>query len=100
MRAGTARLDKIWTEARAAVGLGDVHVHDLRHTGNSLAADTGAPLRDLMQRMGHSTVRAALIYQHKTPGRDRQIAKSLGELIRSAANTREEPPDESAGTKA
>lgn len=90
-----ANFNKIWTEARNAVALGDVHVHDLRHTGNSLAADTGAPLKDLMQRMGHSTVRAALIYQHKTPGRDRKIAKSLGELIKEAERPKEDPPDAS-----
>ena len=94
-----ANFNKTWKEARTAVNFGDVHIHDLRHTGNALAADTGAPLRDLMQRMGHSTVRAALIYQHKTPGRDRQIAKSLGELIKEAEKPKEDPPDASAGTK-
>jgi hypothetical protein len=33
------------------------------HTGNALAAQR-ASLRELMARMGHSTTRAALIYQH------------------------------------
>jgi hypothetical protein len=27
--------------------------HDLRHTGNTLAAQTGARLRELIERMGH-----------------------------------------------
>jgi integrase len=36
----------------------------LRHTGNALAAATGASTKELMARMGHSSVRAALIYQH------------------------------------
>ena len=30
-----------------------LHVHDLRHTGNQFAANSGAGLRDLMARMGH-----------------------------------------------
>jgi integrase len=56
--------------------------HDLRHTGNHLAAQTGASTRELMQRMGHSTVRAAMIYQHATDARSRQLADRLDALVR------------------
>jgi hypothetical protein len=59
----------------------DVHVHDLRHTGNTLASQTGATLKELMQQMGHSTVRAAMIYQQAAEGRDQKIAEALDELI-------------------
>jgi integrase len=48
-----------WSEAVAAVGAPGLHFHDLRHTGNQLAADTGAGLRDLMARMGHDSARGA-----------------------------------------
>ncbi|MFC5959697.1 tyrosine-type recombinase/integrase [Streptomyces pratens] len=71
-----------WIKARTKAGiLADVHFHDLRHTGNTLAA-SGASLRELMTRMGHSTPRAALIYQHVVSGRDREIADRLGSMIR------------------
>ncbi|MFI0739952.1 tyrosine-type recombinase/integrase [Streptomyces sp. NPDC021100] len=71
-----------WIKARQAAGIkANVHFHDLRHTGNTLAA-SGASLRELMTRMGHSTSRAALIYQHMVDGRDRKIADRLGEMIR------------------
>lgn len=53
------------------------HFHDLRHTGNSLAAASGASTRELMHRMGHGSMRAALIYQHATGERDREIADAL-----------------------
>ena len=53
------------------------HFHDLRHTGNNLAAASGASTRELMHRMGHGTMRAALIYQHATGERDREIADAL-----------------------
>ncbi|QNE21588.1 tyrosine-type recombinase/integrase [Kribbella qitaiheensis] len=43
--------------------------HDLRHTGNHLASRSGASTKKLMGRMGHSTMRAALIYQHATDER-------------------------------
>ena len=53
------------------------HFHDLRHTGNNLAAASGASTRELMHRMGHGSMRAALIYQHATSERDREIAAAL-----------------------
>ncbi|MET8031031.1 tyrosine-type recombinase/integrase [Streptomyces avermitilis] len=43
---------RIWLRALAAAGLGDVHFHDLRHTGNTLAATGGATTRELMHRNG------------------------------------------------
>jgi integrase len=46
-----------WRRARAAAGLTDLHFHDLRHTGNIFAAESGATLRDLMDRMEHCTTR-------------------------------------------
>ncbi|MEU5939057.1 hypothetical protein ABZ807_07670 [Micromonospora sp. NPDC047548] len=50
-----------WSEAVAAVGVPGLHFHDLRHTGNTLAARApGASLRDIMARMGHDSPRAAL----------------------------------------
>ena len=53
-----------------------------RHTGNTLAAATGASTRELMARMGHASARAALIYQHATRDRDVVIATALGGMIR------------------
>lgn len=41
----------IWTKARNAIGLPELHFHDLRHTGNTMAAEQGASLRELMKRM-------------------------------------------------
>ncbi|MEH1130026.1 tyrosine-type recombinase/integrase [Micromonospora sp. CPCC 206061] len=71
-----------WTETVKAVGLPDgFHFHDLRHTGNNLAASTGASTRDLMHRMGHASMRAALIYQHANSERDREIAAGMDKRI-------------------
>jgi integrase len=39
-----------WSYARAAIGAPGLHLHDLRHTGNTFAAATGAGLKDLMAR--------------------------------------------------
>ena len=74
----------IWVKARDAAGLSGLHLHDLRHTGNTMAAATGASLRELMERMGHSSLRAALIYQHATRDRDETIAAAMGEVFATA----------------
>ena len=66
-----------WSKAREAAGRPDLRFHDLRHTGATLAAATGATLADLMQRLGHSTSSAALRYQHAAADRDRAIAEAL-----------------------
>ncbi|MGB9279993.1 MAG: site-specific integrase, partial [Pseudonocardiaceae bacterium] len=62
----------------------DVHFHDLHHTGNALAAATGASTKELMARIGHSSMRAALIYQHATRSRDKQIADAISHNVQQA----------------
>jgi integrase len=74
-------IHKAWKRARAAAGMPDFHFHDLRHTGNTLAAATGASTRELMARMGHASPRAALIYQHAVRERDIAIAGALSDAI-------------------
>lgn len=44
--------------------------HDLRRTGQTLAAQTGATLADLMKRLGRSSMAAARRYLHAVDGRD------------------------------
>jgi integrase len=67
-----------WADAVESVGVPGLHFHDLRHTGNTLASTTpGTSTRDLMERMGHDSMRAALIYQHSTRGGDQRIADAL-----------------------
>jgi integrase len=73
-------LHKAWTKARITVGRTDLHLHDLRHSGLTLAATTGATTAELMHRAGHASANAALRYQHATQDRDRVLAEALAEL--------------------
>jgi integrase len=75
---------RAWLPAAAKAGLPGIHFHDLRHAGNTLTADAGASLRELMDRMGHSSTRAALIYQHSSDERQRKLADAIGEAARAA----------------
>lgn len=72
-----------WRKAVGEIGMPGLHFHDLRHTGNTLAAQTGTSLRDLMARMGHDNPRAALIYQHASSGADRAVATALDEVLKA-----------------
>ncbi|MFI9580457.1 tyrosine-type recombinase/integrase [Streptomyces sp. NPDC052236] len=72
-----------WRKARDKVGLPeDFRFYDLRHTGNTLAADTGAKLKDLMVRAGQSSEKAQLIYQHSTKEHQRKLAADIDTDVR------------------
>lgn len=83
-----------WARVTADIGAPKLRFHDLRHTGNTLAAP-GASLRDLMTRMGHDSPRAAMIYQHATTVEDQAIADRLSGLVVShRAESNEDDPDD------
>jgi integrase len=69
-----------WSRARLAVGRPDLHFHDLRHSGLTWSAATGASVAELMRRAGHASQAAALRYQHATDARDRVLADALAQL--------------------
>ncbi|WP_394360427.1 tyrosine-type recombinase/integrase [Amycolatopsis sp. SB7-3] len=68
-----------FVRARVKVGV-DVSYHDLRHTGQTLAASAGATLADLKKRLGHASAAASLRYLHAVEGRDREVADQLSKL--------------------
>ena len=80
-------LQATWVRARASIGRSDLHLHDLRHTGLTLAAATGATTAELMHRAGHVSAVAALRYQHATQDRDRVLADALEALTTPSAVT-------------
>jgi integrase len=83
---------RVWLPALAASGV-EIHLHDLRHTGNGLVAEAGANLRELMERMGHSTSRAALIYLHSTSERQHTLADAVAARVQVRTRQRREMPD-------
>ena len=81
------------------VGADGLHFHDLRHTGNTFAAASGAGLRDLMARMGHDSERAAMIYQHEARGADQAITSAIDQHVQ-AEQYGDEDDDGQAGALA
>jgi integrase len=73
----TRSFGRQWERTRQAAGHPELHLHDLRHSGLTWLADTGASIKQLMYRGGHASPRAALRYQHASPAKDRELAESL-----------------------
>jgi len=55
--------------------------------GNQLVAEAGASLGELMDRMGHASSRAALIYLHSTDDRQRALAEAVSKRARRDLRT-------------
>jgi len=77
LRRGNFNRMSAWPQAVTAIGAASLHFHDLRHTGNTFAASSGAGMRDRIGRMGHDSERAAMIYQHQARGADRAITDAI-----------------------
>jgi len=91
-----------WTEVVAKMGLKGSHFHDLRHAGNIWASKAGTSTKDLMARMGHDDMRAALIYQRATSDADQQIADRLSKLVdkhRKGTADDDDDPDDDASSQ-
>ncbi len=82
---------RFWYKAREAVGLPELHFHDLRHTGNTMAAAQGREPAGADGTDGHSSTRAALIYLHATRERDQAIAAGMGKLLSDARKAGKRP---------
>jgi integrase len=73
---------KWWRQAVRNAGLPkDTRLHDLRHAGLTMAAQSGATLKELMTLAGHSSPRAALLYQHAAAERAVVVAAAMSERL-------------------
>lgn len=80
-----------WTSACQAAKISGLHFHDLRGSGATWAATTGATVSELMVRLGHTTATVAMRYQHATAERDLAIADKLGVLMRASGGENTKP---------
>ncbi|MES2959764.1 MAG: site-specific integrase [Pseudomonadota bacterium] len=59
-------LQRAWQRARAAVGMDDVHFHDLRHSAASEMVNGGVDLYTVGKVLGHRDARSTQRYAHLT----------------------------------
>lgn len=77
-----------WIKARKAAGVEGVRFHDLRHFAGTDVTRAGGTVADAAEKLGHKSIRTAMIYQHET-GRQREIAEAISAEARSAAASAE-----------
>jgi len=68
---------KSFNLAREAIGMPELHPHDLRHAAGTLFAQTGATTKEIMARLGHRSRAAADRYHHAASRRDAELAAKL-----------------------
>ena len=78
--------DGVMRRALDQIGRRDMRGHDLRHTGMTMAAEAGASLPELKQRLGQSTTAAAEGYLHATQAHGQRVAQRMSELADSQDN--------------
>ena len=74
-------LYRVFYPAREQIGLPALRWHDLRHFAATTASSSGASLADVQKYLGHSTVSAAMKYQHAARGSSQQIAGRMAEVV-------------------
>ena len=79
---------RAWARATSAAGLAGVRVHDLRHTAISLWIDSGANVKDVSVRAGHTSAAFTLDrYGHRSSNADEALATRLDDVFVGPAET-------------
>jgi integrase len=83
-RARLINLQKPWRRLRAKAGLGDVRIHDLRHSFASVAAGAGMSLPMIGKLLGHSQPQTTARYAHLAADPIRAASDLIGAEITAA----------------
>jgi integrase len=74
---------RVWEPARHAVGLNDLHFHDLRKTAATALVTAGIDVKTAQVRLGHANPQIKLrVYAQASNEADRAAAKTVGDLFR------------------
>ncbi len=74
-------LQKPWRRIRERAGLGDVRIHDLRHSFASIAAAQGASLQLIGRLLGHTTPQTTQRYAHLVADQVRETSEHVGAKV-------------------
>ena len=77
---------RVWAAVCKRAGLRDAHLHDLRRTLASVAADDGVPVPQLMSMMGWTQLRTAQHYVHRRQERTQEHLRRIGSVLTDKLN--------------
>lgn len=81
------RIKTAWMTACKLAGISNLHIHDLRRTFGTRAADNGAPLTGLQKVMGHKRIETTMIYARGTEdGMERAVNAAQNPGHKSVTN--------------
>jgi integrase len=81
---GKDSMEGAWQRIRAAAGLGDLRLHDLRHTVGTFAGQTGANSFQVRDLLTHKTVAMTGRYVNRDASPLRSLADAVAERIAAA----------------
>lgn len=68
-----------WAEACDMAGVGEVRLHDLRHTFASWLVQDGVPLQEVQRLLGHASIVTTQRYSHLGSSQHDRVLSALGE---------------------
>jgi len=80
----TNRLERDWRAIRAAAGLNDLRLHDLRHSFASFLVSAGEGLPVVGKLLGHTTPQMTQRYAHAHDLAQRRAVDAIGRMTRRA----------------
>lgn len=81
-------VDYWWHQIRDQAGLGDLRIHDLRHSFASFAANAGEELLTVSKLLGHSNISTTQRYAHLFGATKRNATEKVGALISGNAKAK------------
>ena len=73
--------DSFWRRVREEAGIGDVRLHDLRHTYASIAIMGGETVTTVARLLGHNDAQTTLKYAHLSDRSVREAADALAGIL-------------------
>jgi integrase len=74
-----------WKPATKAAGLGDLRIHDLRHTAAALMISVNESPETVKRQLGHSSIKVTFdVYGHLFPSSMEALAEGLDRLYRAS----------------
>lgn len=77
-----------WNTVRKSVGLGDVRIHDLRHSFASFLVNSGRSLYEVQRILGHTQISTTQRYAHLSQDSLLTAANEIGKAIPSLMSNR------------
>ena len=74
-------LSNVWNMVRAEADLGDLRLHDLRHTHASLALRRGENVLAIGRLLGHRRAETTLKYTHAADAMAFEAAETIGAVL-------------------